>query len=172
MAPFRGDPREVGLTDLDQRGRGQMVNPRRDRSAGPPVGRIVGRRGVHLVTRRDQARQRRHDPTRFTVLVARPRALSQPRHRNGIDVLQRHRRREQRSRQPLGSHQRVADRRNVVILLVVLHQDTLTQQITERDSKRPCQIYKHIKAANLPLATLDLAQPVLGTTYQVSENNL
>ena len=55
--------------------------------------------------------------------------------------------------------------------LYVLQQDRLSEQITECDSKRPRHIRKHIKPANLPLATLDLAQPVLSTTHQVSENN-
>jgi hypothetical protein len=58
------------------------------------------------------------------------------------------------------------------MLLFVLQQHRLTKQITQRDSKRPRHIRKHIKPTDLPLATLDLAQPILSATHQVSENDL
>jgi hypothetical protein len=58
------------------------------------------------------------------------------------------------------------------MLFVVLQQHRLTKQITERDSKRPRYIREHIKPTDLPLSTLDLAQPVLSATHQVSENDL
>lgn len=58
------------------------------------------------------------------------------------------------------------------MLLLVLQQHGLTQQVTQRQSKRPRHIGQDIKPTNLPLATLDLAQPVLSTAHQVRENNL
>ena len=58
------------------------------------------------------------------------------------------------------------------MLLVVLQQHRLTKQITQRDSKRPRHIHEHIKPTDLPLATLDLAQPILSATHQVGENDL
>ncbi len=56
--------------------------------------------------------------------------------------------------------------------LYVLQQDRLTKQVTEHDSKRPRQIRERIEPTDIPLTTLDLAQPILSTTHQVSENNL
>lgn len=58
------------------------------------------------------------------------------------------------------------------MLLVVLQQHRLTKQITERNSERPRHIREHIQPTDLPLATLDLAQPILSPTHQVSEHNL
>jgi hypothetical protein len=58
------------------------------------------------------------------------------------------------------------------MLLFVLLQYGLTKQITERGSKRPRHVREHIKPANLPLVTLNFAQPALSMTHQVSEKNL
>ena len=79
---------------------------------------------------------------------------------------------EQRPRQPPRRHQRVPDRRNIVVLVLVLHQHGLAEQVAQRHPQAPRDVGEDVQPADIPLAPLDLAQPVLSPAHQVSQHRL
>jgi hypothetical protein len=69
-------------------------------------------------------------------------------------------------------HERVSDRGDIVIVVVVLDKDGLPEKIPECDAKCTCEIGEDIEPPDLPLPTFDLAQPVFGPTDEAGEHHL
>ncbi|GAB3812763.1 hypothetical protein GCM10028799_09400 [Kribbella italica] len=58
------------------------------------------------------------------------------------------------------------------MLVIILKEDRLAEQIRELDPKRSGEFGQDIESTDLPLATLNLAEPVLGAADEVREHSL
>src|SRR5918994_2461912 len=69
-------------------------------------------------------------------------------------------------------HERVANRRNVVIVVLVLDENGLPEQVAKSDAQDPGDITEDVESADVALAALDLAQPVLRPPDKAGQDRL
>lgn len=76
---------------------------------------------------------------------------------------------EEQTRQPTRAHERVAHGRNVVLLLLVLHEHGLTEQVPEGHAQDARQLREHVDPGRLPASRFDLCQPVGAAPNQTED---
>ncbi len=145
-----------------------MVQARGDH----PRLRLVATKFLEVLGVADELGQHRDDATHVAVLIAAPRVLREASHavdRDGFGWAGT----EQGRGQATVAHERVADRRDVVVLRVcVLDQDRLSEQVPDGHAQLARQFGQDVQASHVPLVALDLAEPVLGAADELGQHLL
>jgi len=79
---------------------------------------------------------------------------------------------KERSRQSSWCHQCIANRRDVVSLLIVFHEYWLAKQIRKRHTEYASQIRNKLDISEAPLATFNLAEPVSSAANEIRKLRL